>query len=138
MQYLIENSTSTVIPAGSRFALEVLGESPYNQNHSCMTKPNLRRHERVLAGSFVLLRWRGATGEARFARAKILNWSKRWVCVELSEPIPPRCYITIDAPGLNRSDWTAGSVRHCSRKGEKYEVGVELSTGADWGAARAG
>jgi hypothetical protein len=60
------------------------------------------------------------------------------VCIELAEPIEPRCYVTIDAPEMNRSDWAAGgSVRHCSVKGAKYVIGVELSTGAKWDSTSA-
>jgi hypothetical protein len=104
-----------------------------------MSKPDLRRHERTLAGSVVKLRWRGAAGEAHFARAKVLNWSEMGVCVELAEPIQPPCYVTIDALDLSRADWAAGgSVRHCSSKGAKYVVGVELSTTGKWDSAAGG
>ena len=52
------------------------------------------------------------------------------ICIELLEPIKPLSYVTLDTPVLDRADWTAaGSVRHCTAKGAKYVVGVELSTG---------
>jgi hypothetical protein len=96
-----------------------------------MNRPDARRHERVPSGALVKLRWRGVAGESHFARGKILNSSKAGLCVELVEPIKPLSYVTLDAPALQGSDWgTGGSVRHCTAKGAKYVVGVELRVGA--------
>jgi|SRR5437867_9468894 hypothetical protein len=98
-----------------------------------MNRCETRRHERIPSGALVKLRWQGASGEAHFARGKIINSSKTGVCVELVEPIKPISYVTLNAPELNRADWAAGgSVRHCTAKGAKYIVGVELSAGARW------
>jgi hypothetical protein len=95
-----------------------------------MLKLDTRRHERIVAGSLVKLRWRGSAGETHFARAKVLNWSESGVCVELTEPIQLRCYVTLDAPDLYQADWAAGgAVRHCASKGAKYVVGLELTAG---------
>ena len=97
-----------------------------------MARNNTRRHERIAAASPVKLRWHGPSGEAHFARGKILNTSKSGVNIELLEPIKPLSYVTLDAPGL-KMDWGAnGSVRHCIPKGCKYLVGVELKTGGRW------
>ena len=93
-----------------------------------MLRQEARRHARVPAGSVVKLRWQGSAGEAHFARAKVVNWSETGVCIELTEPIQLRSYVTLDAPDLYRADWaTGGAVRHCTGKGAKYVVGVELS-----------
>src|SRR5437763_497371 len=96
-----------------------------------LMKTDARRHERLAAGSLAKLRWQGASGEAHFARAKVVNWSESGVCVELSEPIQLRSYVTLDAPELHHADWAAGgAVRHCTSKGAKYVVGLELTAGA--------
>ena len=98
-----------------------------------MVKPEARRHERTATGSIVKLRWRGSAGEAHFAKAKVVNWSESGVCVELAEPIQLRSYVTLDAPELRHADWAAGgSVCHCSNKGAKYVVGLDLTGGAKW------
>src|SRR5437016_1885852 len=95
-----------------------------------MLKQETRRHERTPAGSLVKLRWQGSAGEAHFARARVLNWSESGVCVELTEPIQLPCYVTLDAPDLYHADWAAGgAVRHCTSKGAKYDVGIELTSG---------
>src|SRR3954454_9734503 len=96
-----------------------------------MVRNDTRRYERIPAGSLVKLRWLGTSGESHFARAKVVNWSECGVCVELAEPIQLRCYVTLDAPELHLADWSAGgAVRHCSSKGAKYVVGLELAAGA--------
>src|SRR3954454_15616059 len=96
-----------------------------------MIRSDTRRYERVPSGVSAKLRWQGAAGEAHFARGKILNSSKAGLCVELVEPIKPLSYVTIDAPELTGADWAAGgSVRHCTNKGAKYVVGVELRSGS--------
>ena len=98
-----------------------------------MSRPETRRYERVPSATPVKLRWQGTSGEAHFARGKILNASSSGICIELPEPIKPLSYITLDAPGLTKGAWAAnGSVRHCSPKGCKYFVGVELKTGGKW------
>ena len=96
-----------------------------------MLKRELRLHDRKPVALAAKLRWQGTAGEAHFARGKILNYSDGGVCFELAEPIEPRCYVTFDAPDLNRAEWgTGGSVRYCSNKGAKFIVGLELSVAA--------
>jgi len=98
-----------------------------------MPRTHTRRHERVPAATPVRLRWQGPSGEAHFAHGKILNTSVSGLYIELIEPIKPLSYITLDAPGLKTANWGAnGAVRHCSSKGSKYFVGVELKTGGKW------
>ena len=99
-----------------------------------MKRSDTRRYERVLSGVPAKVRWQGVAGEAHFARGTVLNSSKAGLCVELIEPIKPLSYVTLDAPDLKGADWGAGgSVRHCTVKGAKYNVGVELRTGSGTG-----
>ncbi len=98
-----------------------------------MTKRNARRHERIPSGALVRMRWKLASGEAHFARGKILDCSEKGLRVELGEPIPTRSYVTLDAPELDRAGWVGwGSVRYCVLRQAKYIVGLELSAGAQW------
>jgi hypothetical protein len=98
-----------------------------------MSRSDSRRQERAPSRSAVKLRWHDASGGAHFARGKILNCSDGGLCLELVEPIKPLSYVSLDAPELKRSDWaTGGSVRHCTSKGAKYFVGIELKSGAQW------
>jgi len=95
-----------------------------------MKRSDTRRHERVPSGAAVKVRWHGAAGEAHFARGKVVNSSKAGLGFELVEPITPLSYVTLDAPDLMGADWGGGgSVRHCTVKGAKYVVGVELHSG---------
>ena len=98
-----------------------------------MPKPNARRQERTPSHALVTIRWSVASGEARFARGKILDCSEKGLQVELIEPIQTRSYVTLDAPELDRAGWAGwGSVRYCVLRRAKYILGVELSAGAHW------
>ena len=98
-----------------------------------MGKQNIRRHERIASGALVKMRWNVSSGEAHFARGKILDCSKKGLRIELLEPIPTRSYVSLDAPELDRAGWAGwGSVRYCVPKRAKYIVGLELSDGAQW------
>jgi hypothetical protein len=98
-----------------------------------VTRTDKRRHERVPSATPVKLRWHGTSGEAHFARGKILNTSISGLYIELAEPVKPLSYVTLDAPGVKTADWGVnGTVRHCKLQGCKYFVGVELKTGGKW------
>ena len=103
-----------------------------------MSKRDARRHERIESGALVKMRWNIPSGEAHFARGKILDCSEKGLRIELMEPIPTRAYVTLDAPELEREGWAGwGSVRYCVLRRAKYIVGIELSGGAQWNPAGA-
>jgi hypothetical protein len=96
-----------------------------------MPKRNARRHERTPSDALVKIRWSAASGQAHFARGKILDCSEKGLRVEVIEPIPTRSYVTLDAPEL--AGWSGwGSVRYCVQRRAKYIVGLELSGGVQW------
>jgi hypothetical protein len=98
-----------------------------------MQKRNARSHERTPSEAVVKIRWSIASGEARFARGKILDCSEKGLRVEVVEPIQTRSYVTLDAPELDRAGWCGwGSVRYCVRRRAKYIIGLELSAGVQW------
>jgi len=92
-----------------------------------MIRHNARKHERVPSVAPIKLRWCGPSGEAHVAKGKALDLSEFGLRVELSEPIPLRSYIILDAPALSLAASVAW-VRHCFQKGMKYVVGLELGT----------
>ena len=101
-----------------------------------MQKRNARKHERTPSDALVKIRWSAASGEAHFARGKILDCSENGLRVEVIEPIPTRSYVTLDAPELDRAGWSGwGSVRYCVLRRAKYIVGLELSAGVQWNPA---
>jgi hypothetical protein len=96
-------------------------------------KSNSRKCERTLSNSLVRLKWRGASGESRFAAGKVLDCSEWGIRIEITEPIQIRSYVTLDAPELHRAGWAGwGSVRYCMPVRYKYVIGLELSAGARW------
>jgi PilZ domain len=92
-----------------------------------MLRHNSRKHERVPSLVRVKLRWCGPSGEAHIATGKALDFSESGLRVQLTEPIPLRSYIILDAPELNLAASVAW-VRHCFQKGMKYIVGLEFGT----------
>jgi hypothetical protein len=93
---------------------------------------NRRRNDRFVPSNAVItLKWRGVSEQARFASARVLNYSETGLRIELCESIAPRTYVMLGAHGQNRAGW-AGWVRYCSRRGIKYIVGLELSAGPRW------
>ena len=93
---------------------------------------NSRGSERTLSNALVKLKWKGASGDPRFALGKVLDCSESGIRIELAEPIQIRSYVFLDAPELHRAGWAGwGSVRYCLRR-SKYVIGLELSDGARW------
>src|SRR5437870_13542828 len=79
---------------------------------------NRRRSKRIPSGAHITLRWR--TSEAlRFAPGTVMDYSESGLRIELREPIQPRSYVMLEAPGQSRAGW-AGWIRYCVRKGIKY------------------
>src|SRR5260221_3244053 len=104
----------------------ILESQPENGNY--MNRRETRRQERTMAQAAAKLRWCGKSGEARYARGKIINCSETGLCIELTEPIRTCSYVVLDAPEIKRADW-GGAVRHCEQKGLKFRIGLELTTG---------
>jgi hypothetical protein len=96
-----------------------------------MNRLNSRQLERTKLDASIKLRWSHASGELRYARGKILNYSPLGIAIEVADPIPVRSYVALDAPQLSKEGWAGwGSVRYCSLKRAKYVIGLELSGGA--------
>ena len=86
---------------------------------------DLRRQDREGLNSVVVVMWRDASGNDKFANARALDVSELGLRLEMPEPIPVKSYITLRADKLGIQGH--GSVRHCTRRHGKYIIGVELS-----------
>jgi len=88
---------------------------------------DLRRHERQDSDSTVVVMWRDASGNDKFANARALDISDVGLRLQMPEPLRPQSYITLRAEKLGIHG--QASVRHCSGRGGKYIIGVEFSAG---------
>jgi hypothetical protein len=83
-----------------------------------------RRHRRIPYIGPVAVSWT-ERGEVRYARGKCLNVAESGVRLELPVAIPPRTEISLNAERINVSG--SARVRHVTRYGSKFLVGIELS-----------
>ena len=89
---------------------------------------DLRREERQDSDGDVVVMWRDAQGDDKFATAKALNISEVGLRLRMPEPIRERTYVTLRAEKLGIQG--QASVRYCSRQHGRYIIGVEFSTGS--------
>jgi len=59
-----------------------------------------------------------------------LDVSPAGMRIEISEPIDKQTYLTVQCVALGLHG--TASVRSCARKGMKYVLGLEFSTGIKW------
>ena len=90
----------------------------------------LRRHVRDEKSSPVQIAWQDRSGADRFVNGRSLDISPAGMRVELSEPLDKRTYVTVQCLALALHG--TASVRSCTRKGMKYIVGLEFSSGLQW------
>ena len=87
-------------------------------------KSERRKRARIQVAASVLLCWTDERGREHYGRGRCLDLSDGGCAVELLEPIPLRTNISMRFPELEIS--TFASVRHVTRKGSKYKVGLEF------------
>ena len=90
----------------------------------------LRRHKRAEKSSPVQIVWQDRSGADRFLNGRSLNVSASGMRVEISEPINKQTYVTVQCAALGLHG--RASVRTCTRKGMKYTLGLEFSSGLQW------
>jgi PilZ domain len=73
----------------------------------------------------VLLCWTDDRGQEHYGRGRCVDLSESGCALELMEPVPLRTNISMRLPEMDIS--TFASVRHVTRKGSKYSVGLEFS-----------
>ncbi len=89
-------------------------------------KNEQRRDKRYPLDCQATLRWEDLRGQSRFLQARALDVSDSGVRLEVSEPIEVGTRLKI---WIEHFD-TSGSavVRHCSRPGHRYVLGIEFSS----------
>lgn len=87
-------------------------------------KSERRKKPRFACTSSILLCWSDDRGREHYGRGRCLDLSEHGCAAELMEPIPLRTNISMRLPELEISSFA--SVRHVTRKGSKYHVGLEF------------
>lgn len=85
-----------------------------------------RRSQRIPQLGQIRISWQDSRGQQKYVQAKLFEISSTGLrMIEVPEPIPPLTNVNLACEKLR----LAGSawVRHCSRYGAKFIVGVELS-----------
>lgn len=82
-----------------------------------------RRHRRIPYIGPVMVSW-DERGETRYARGKCIDVSEGGLRLELPVAVPPGTGISLRAERMSISG--SARVRHMTRYGGKYLVGVEL------------
>ena len=91
---------------------------------------NLRRHVRTEKSSPIQIAWKDRSGADRYVNGRSLDVSPSGMRIEISEPIDKQTYLTVQCVALGLHG--TASVRSCARKGMKYVLGLEFSTGIKW------
>ncbi len=72
--------------------------------------------------------WGITPEEENFARAKLVNMSKRGAKFEVPNRIPRGAWLLFNNQGVGGR----GTVRYCALTRGQYEVGVEIANGTGW------
>lgn len=83
-----------------------------------------RRHRRIPYLGSIQISWE-SYGQARFAQGKCLDISESGLRIEVPVPVPMRTSVFLRADRIQLSG--AATVRHLSRYGAKYILGIEMS-----------
>jgi hypothetical protein len=90
-----------------------------------LPKKDIRRHTRIPHLGRVRISWEGAHGVSMFTLGKCLDVSEGGMRIEVSEPIPARSRVLLQADQIKVGG--SASVKHVARLGSKYILGLELS-----------
>jgi hypothetical protein len=86
---------------------------------------DIRRHGRLTRAARVLVSWPDGQGNFKFASGRCLDVSRSGLRVELPERVEIRSYVTIRSEELKLA--CSASVRHCNRRGARFDAGLEFS-----------
>ena len=95
-----------------------------------MGRHDLRRQIRQYCGQPVGIMWRDTTGDDKFMNAPVRDISESGVGLQIPEPVAVRSFVTLCAEKLGIHG--RASVRHCTRQGLNYFIGVEFTGGFKW------
>lgn len=92
----------------------------------------LRRHRRYSVGTGALeVSWLDAGGKMRSSCAKVANVSENGIALHFSQEVMP---LLIRFQSERFDVKGVGAVRHCSRSGSKFLVGIEFGVDLRWKA----
>jgi hypothetical protein len=91
---------------------------------SRILKSDRRRRARIPFKGAVILCWTDDRGKDNYASGRCADISERGCSIQLTESLPLRVNVSLRIPDLNLSAF--GSVRHVTRKGMKYNIGLEF------------
>lgn len=94
---------------------------------------DLRRHNRQDCSPKVKIMWCDASGNDKFANALALDVSETGVRLKVPEALAVQSCVTLRSENLKLHG--QASVRHCSRLGTTYAIGLEFSRGVRWSPA---
>jgi hypothetical protein len=94
---------------------------------------DLRRHAREDCTPKVKIMWCDASGHDKFANATALDISETGLRLKVPEAVPVQSCITMRSEALKLQG--QASVRHCSRLGTTFAIGLEFGRGVRWSPA---
>jgi hypothetical protein len=95
---------------------------------------DLRRHVRLECGSpSVKMMWCDTSGHDKFANARALDVSETGARLKVPEALTVQSCVTLRSETLKLHG--QASVRHCSRVGTTYSIGLEFGRGVRWSPA---
>ena len=87
-------------------------------------KSERRKRARTAFKGTVVLCWTDDRGKDNYASGRCADISERGCSIELQEPLHVRVNVSLRIPDLDVSAFA--SVRHVTRKGMKYVIGLEF------------
>jgi hypothetical protein len=95
-----------------------------------MSLINRKRHLRIPFHETVRLSWEDRSGHACMVRGKGIDRSKTGLKIETADPIETRTFVQVQAERCGLVGMAC--VRHCTRKGLRYVVGLEFARDVRW------
>ncbi|MBZ5632663.1 MAG: PilZ domain-containing protein [Acidobacteriia bacterium] len=87
-------------------------------------KSERRRRVRPEFAGAVILCWTDDRGRDHYGSGRCMNISETGCSIELTESVPVRANVSLRVPDLDLSAFA--SVRHVTRKGMKFNIGLEF------------
>ena len=88
---------------------------------------NIRRHDRQGCTQLVTVMWCDAFGNDKCTNAAAVDVSELGLRLLMPEALPVRSFVTLRSDKIGVQG--QASVRHCSRQGARYSIGLEVSRG---------
>ena len=91
---------------------------------------DIRRYRRKPISTRAQLMWQDRLGNDKFVNARCFDISESGLRLEVPEPLAVHAQITLRSTDLRLHG--RASVKHCSKQGTKYILGVEFVGGLRW------